>query len=424
MTHPFPVDILKSVAFEVSLSHNGGFIRKASSLMALLLIFASPAIQAADHIGCLMLKSDAQAFTSLDAESDSVQLKEGVIIPILGRSPDKKSFKVMIYGKPYWVQKAGHRAGTAKSCALFPKCFTASRNTKTYEKPSLNANQVSSTSRGSQLDWFGEFKVTSKTASGGKSKTSWYQVMVADRYAWVPGADGMLSGESCRGSLFESKRRWFFNVEAAYESNVSPDAYTGVITPVPDPTSVACLQNPLFRGVDKGLGQRYGAHTSHNFNNWLTFRAGLAYEQLTYKVSFLNNPHPDPGNTNCNVITVNVNDLTGGEDTITENNIMAPIGAFYRWQPGRNHSFLFGGEANPTFTITSGYEYKFFTGQTLSKQTENIGTITPTQFRFLSNFEIRYIYQFPYTQQEYFGLSVFAKMGMTGEYLFGLGLYL
>lgn len=350
-----------------------------------------------------------------------VLLKSGLILPIIERSPDGKLYKISYYGKHYWIDKRGQRGGNAKSCSLYPKCFSLNQNARIYEKPDVKSSLVSSSKAKSQLDWFGERRMTTR---GSKDKKTWYLVSVAERYGWVSSEFGNLSERACAGSVQQSQRKWFFSIEASQQAAVSGDAYTDIITPIPDPSAVACLQNPLFRSVEDGAGQRFAVQTSHNFNSWLTLRLGLAYEQVKYKVAFLNNPHPDPGVTNCNLIPVNINNLTGGEDTITENNIMVPIGGFYRYEMNRNHSLLFGAEVNPSFSLSSGYSFRFFTGQTLSKQTENLAELAPSQFRVFNNLEIRYVYQLPYSRQEYLGLTVFAKMGLTGEYLLGLGIYL
>jgi len=350
-----------------------------------------------------------------------ILIKAGIILPIIERSPSKHYYKISMYNKHYWVKKTGQRAANSRSCSLFPKCFTLAQNSDIYESPNPKSPLVSSSKAAAQLDWFGQRKIIAKKDG---VPTNWFLVSVAERYGWVPAKNGELSENTCSGSVQASQRKWFFSAEASQQAAVSGEAYTSILTPVPDPTQVACLQNPLFRAVEEGTGQRFAVQTSHNFNSWLTLRAGLAYEQVKFSLSYLDNPHPDPGNTNCNLIPVNVNSLTGGETTITENNVLVPLGAFYRYPMGRNHSFFFGGELSPALTISSAHTYKFFTGQTLSKQTENIGEIAPTQFRFFHNFELRYLYQFPYTQREYFGLTVFAKMGLTGEYFLGAGIYL
>lgn len=376
-----------------------------------------------DHTSCLLIQSDAKAFKSLESNGDMIILPEGILVPVLEQSADERYYKVAYYNKEYWIEKEKHRRGSKRLCTLYPKCLTLSKNAKFFAKPDSKTAVVRTAKKNTQIDWFGERKITAKDPDV-KEKITWYLVSTGDRYAWTKAENGNLDSKACSESVFQTKRKWFFNAEAAMQANAPSESYNTILTNITDPNDVACAQDPLFTGIKKGTGQRFGVQTSHNFNSWLTLRVGVMYEQIKYRLSFLNNPHPDPGNTNCNLITVGVNDLTSGADTITENNVVVPIGAFYRWEMGRNHSLLFGGDVNPTMTLTSGYSYKFFTGQTLSKQTENNATITPDKFKFTNNLEIRYIYQFPYTKEEYFGVSVFGKMGFTGEYLIGLGLYL
>lgn len=117
-----------------------------------------------------------------------------------------------------------------------------------------------------------------------------------------------------------------------------------------------------------------------------------------------------------------IKDLSAGEETITQNNIILPMGAFYKLALAPNHSVLLGTNLEITANVPPGYKYIFYTGQTFSKGTKNEQTLTPPQMRFSNDVEMRYVYHFPYEQREYLGISLFGKYNLTGYYTYGLGI--
>ena len=205
--------------------------------------------------------------------------------------------------------------------------------------------------------------------------------------------------------------------------SVDSDAYSYLITDVPDPSSVSCLQNPLVRSINPGSGHRVGVNGVYHFNSWLSVRGGAHFETLTYQVDLLDNPHPDPGNTSCALVSTDISSLSSRSISITENNMVFPLGLIYRMKLAENHHILLSAHFNSVYNIEQDQALEFYTGQTLSKQTLNTFTIGVDTFRTNSDFELRYIYDYPIDQKDSFGISIFAKKISTAM-SFGLGVVL
>lgn len=369
---------------------------------------------------CLLLVREATAFSELSKDALSIKLKPGIIIPILDQKNNGKVVQVSFYNKSYWVNRSNHRLGSSNLCSIYPKCFTLQQNAKIFEQPDVTAKVISQAQSKNEFDWLGQRTIVDPRT---KLKSLWYQVTFADSYGWVLADKGDLDGNTCSGSVFSSQRKWFFNTDIAMESKIPSDVYADIVTSVPDPNFVTCMQDPIFTSIEKGTGQRIVVNTNYNMLSWLTLKLGLGFEQVKFKLNYLNNPHPNPGVVNCNTVTVGLKDLSSGEETITQNNVLLPMGAFYKLDLARNHSVLLGGNLEITANLPPGYKYIFYTGQTLSKGTKNEQILTPAQMRFSNDVELRYIYQMPFERREYLGFSLFGKYNLTGYYSYGLGIY-
>lgn len=83
---------------------------------------------------------------------------------------------------------------------------------------------------------------------------------------------------------------WQFGVEAGYVINISSDPYSGLITPVPDPTNVGSLQDPIITEVKKGSGYRLRLFAEKKMRPFLVSQVGLGYRQQTFKYTAKKNP--------------------------------------------------------------------------------------------------------------------------------------
>lgn len=452
------------------------------SILVILLFCSLRLWAASSHEGCLLVKEKTSIFFDKSL-SEFIPINKNQILPYLEFNEETKLYKVLYVQKEYWIPKDKVRQGGKHLCSLEPKCFTIRTPSQVFAEPDLKSKVIGDLTRNSQLDWFGQNYITTNkknsakkndepasspsnsplptpidsssdvsvttgtnnpTVSSGtqsaenikaqldtKKKTQdttervrWFEIKVGEQYGWVEASIGKLEDNVCNGSLYDREKKWNFDLEYGAENHVSSITYDELITKVDNPADVACLQNPLVTKIELGQGQRYGVHFDYSVLNWLMLRWGLLYEQVKFVMKAKKNPHPDPGQTSCVLIPKNINSLEDKSETITEQNIIMPLGSYLKFNITGQHFLLLGGSFNVINNIAPHFTFNYYKGDTLSKQTLNTLSISPEQIRYNNEYELRYLYKVPITTEYLLGLSLYYRVDATMNSILGLTIHL
>ncbi|MCJ8275219.1 MAG: hypothetical protein HRT44_03085 [Bdellovibrionales bacterium] len=383
-------------------------------LVILLVILSSIPIKVFAFENCGYVKKKSLGYRDIDEKANGVIFQKSILIPIL--SEQGKYYQVKFKGEEFFIKKRDIKTTRANMCVEQYQCFKMKRSSPAYRSPSFKSEKVRVHKKGDELNWTGK-----RTRRLRGKRVKWSQVLSEGEYLWIPSSRGDRSQGACLNP--NDKRDFFVEIDYSFLSSVVSDPYSYLITSIPDPSNVTCLQNPLVQGVDAGSGHRVGFGGHYLLGKWVGLRAGVYYETITYNMQVLDNPHPDPGNTSCALITVDVNSLSGRTITIKEDNVVIPAGVFVPLRLGQYHHIFLSGNLSSTFNLDQDQTFDFFTGQTLSKQTLNQQTIGVDSFRTFVDVELKYIWGLPVNKSDTLGVSLSVRASER-DLSFGLGVLL
>lgn len=363
---------------------------------------------------CGLIQKRTLGYKASSVKSNGVILNKNIIVPIVGETGS--FYKVQYSGFEYLVKKNVIKKGSSKLCAIEYKCFQVKEETSVYRLPNQRSPQVRTHKAKDELNW-----VATTRASTLKGKKGWFQVISEGEYVWIASTAGKLKEGACTKA--EGERSFFVGADYNYTLSTSADHYSYILTSVPNPSSVACLQNPIVSGVEPGQGHRLGMNVMYRFLSWMNLGVGVDFESITYKVKTLDNPHPDPGNTSCALIDVDISSLQAGSFTVKEQNVVVPVGLIFPFRLGENHHIFLAGHINSVINLAQEQSFDFFTGQTLSKQTLNTQKIGVNSFRTNFDVELKYIYRLPLRNKDTMGFTLTTKKQMDA-FSIGLGIIL
>jgi hypothetical protein len=358
-----------------------------------------PGTLLASHSSCAYIKSKTIGVKDLNDKSSGSVLDQGLIFPIV--KPNTKDFVEILFAEQsLFVRSNKVKVIDAKYCSLRPQCFVLKKKTRGYKKPSIQSVSEDLLQPGDKLAY-----VASRVSPVKGKKVLWNQVRRGQDHLWVPAAFGVKEDRACQPDAVASPQKWFLMADYGYGFNASTKTYDSVLTPIPDPSNVTCLQNPLFMSVEKGQINQFNLSAYYRIRPYLGLRMGVGYEQRSYRLNALDNPHPDPGNSSCELIDTDISDLTALQRQLEEININVPLGLYYSWNIKGNHHLLVGGNYVSIFNVQKPAPLIYFTGDTLSKLTQNSLSLPINQMRDTYNLELRYIYNWPLSVDQVIGFS-------------------
>lgn len=381
----------------------------------LLFCFSSEFSKAGELTGCLLISKNTKLFSKESTRSEFISIDRGRILPLTEQPVGTTFFQSSYLGKTYWVLQKDVRRGSSNLCTLRPKCFEVRNKTKVYDRPNTSSNVISEVSAEKSLDWLGQVNIK-------QQRQTWYQVRVGETYGWLNARSGVLSDKICKDSLLSNQKNYFIHLDGGMGQSYSTRAYELLLTSVPDPDSVSCLQDPIVTGIEKGKSLYAAATFNQRFLENFGFRGGLGFEQVEYVLLKKNNPHPNPG-TNCNTHLVTLAQLQSGSETIKESNLIVPIGLFADYF----FSDHLGVSLNVDFTLINsmaeGFLFTYFTDN-IYKRFENKMQINPTKIRFDQSAELRLFYKFTKDPADTYGTSLFLRYNASQSMIYGLSLTL
>ncbi len=366
---------------------------------------------------CGFIKKKGLGYKDPSIRADGVIIPKGLVLPLL-EEDGKRYYSLSFRGEIYSIKKEKVRPVSAKYCVQDFKCLRLTKKARVYRLPNRRAPVIRTHDSGDELNWTGQRTIRSRKT---KRRRTWHQVISEGEYGWTLDRGGAISAGSCVKDA--DRKALFLEADYNFVTSVSADHYSYLLTTIPNRSSVTCLQNPIVSSIDPGQGHRAGVNGLYQMTSWLAVRAGAHFETLTYTVNTLNNPHPDPGNTSCELIDVNIASLSGSSFTIEESNIVLPVGLIYPLRLARNHHIFIGANFNSVLNLEKEQNFQFLTGQTLSKQTSNIQTIGLDSFRTFMDLELKYVYNFPFEKNDTWGISVSVRR-QENSTSFGLGILL
>ena len=358
------------------------------------------------HTACALLKKD------LKIKKKGSILRRGFILPILKRKGDH--FIVNVYGQKIQIKKQYVKLMPQKICQVQPKCFEVTAQTSLYTEPSMNGLKTRELEVGDKVAW--------SAVRTNKNNQKWYQIFSENQYYWLPDNVGDISSFVCEDASRSTRRsdqKWHFSLGVTSGLNVSAESYENIITVIRNASDVACEQDPLFTSIEKGQSLSIQGKVLYHLNPWLALTGGIGFERTRFELNYLDNPHPDPGNTSCFIISKTLADLSGGSKIIEEENLHVPLGTRFLYRLGLNHHLSFSAQLLSVFNLKSLNTIRYLTGETLSKQTENFLEIEIDPFRYSYSLGLGYIYNFPFERGDVLGIHLYFEWLPT-RHLFGL----
>lgn len=426
-----------------------------------ILLFSFKSWSVSTHAGCVLTKEKTRIYFSED-KTEYIPVNRNQIFPYLEFQKTLKLYKITYMKKEYWIPSNKVITGGKHLCSVEPKCFTIRKPAQIFIEPDVSSKVIGDLGRNSEMDWFGQNYISVKEDTHSNSiasnadlngsvttselpesvtissatvpsenvnlktqkKVNWFQIKVGEQYGWVEASIGKLEDYYCGSSFYNKEKRWNFDIEYGSQTQVTSSVYDALITSVAEPNDVACLQDPLVTKIELGAGQRYGVNFDYLPLDWLMLRWGLHYEQVQFKLKGKSNPHPDPGKTSCVLIPKKMSELDDTTQIISENNLVMPFGSYLKYNMFRQHSLLIGGSINVVNNMLPHFVFNFYKGDTLSKQTLSKITISPSQIRYTNEYELRYLYRLPLTDEYSLGLSVYYKFASNKANIYGIAVHL
>lgn len=318
------------------------------------------------------------------APPESVSLTEGQLFPSpASPAVDPRFVQILIGRDVYRVARGEAKPIKLKSCLVQPICLVANTDSvalKNVDRPPEDGDNGTSFRAGRKFGAIA-LKMSAKNER-------FFLVPLDGDYYWVRGRDtamninktcdevggaSALAGDDPRGG------KYAFGFEAGYGTGYKSEAYDGFITPVPDPSNVGPLSNPIITEVQKGKGLYIGPLLEMRFSDSFKLKFGAQYQENTYVYKGKENPTIAPNPLSA---------LPDTEGTIKNQSLV--FSAAPAWEfGGLNHRFGLGVNLRTHYYISKPASITYRVG-TVFKANEVVTEAGPKGFETLALLNLYY----------------------------------